>query len=100
MVAPLVAVVGAVGAIMTIGSFASPLGRGITYGFNKAVPNLIPDAAALIELRWKRLISEEDFRNQMKSLGFSEQRTEFLFQASQNILNPLELINLKRRGLI
>ena len=97
MVAPLVV---AGGILYMLISSTSPYNRFQSQKLNTLVANEILDPASLIEARAFNLLDDEHFKNEMKKHGFKGSRSEQLEAITKTKLSPLDLIQLKRRGLI
>lgn len=96
MVAPLV-VAGVLGMI-ALGT--SPIQRLINQPLNLALPFELLDPASLIEANAFGLIDNSSYFLAMRKQGFNKNRSERLRTIAQTKLSPLDLIQLKRRGLI
>ncbi len=97
MVAPLVVAAGI--AYMIISS-TSPYNRMQSQQLNRVFPNEILDPASLIEAHAFREIDDKRYREEMRKHGFNDGRARKLKVITQTKLSPLDLIQLKRRGLI
>ena len=97
MVAPLVVAAGI--AYMIISS-TSPYNRMQSQQLNRVFPNEILDPASLIEAHAFGEIDDKRYREEMRKHGFNDGRARKLEVITKTKLSPLDLIQLKRRGLI
>ncbi len=97
MVAPLVVAAGI--AYMIISS-TSPYNRMQSQQLNRVFPNEILDPASLIEAHAFGEIDDKRYREEMRIHGFNDGRARKLEVITKTKLSPLDLIQLKRRGLI
>ncbi len=97
MVAPLVVVVGV--AYMLLSS-TSPYQRFQKQHLNKLIPNEILDPASLIEAHAFGEISDKSFKEIMRRHGFDSKHSSQFRAISQTKLSAIDLIQLRRRGLI
>jgi len=65
---------------------------------NETVPNELPQAPDLIEMRWRNIIPESTYIEMMKKHGIHPGWSEALKEASTNVLTAAEIITLKKRG--
>ncbi|KKK80899.1 hypothetical protein LCGC14_2818870, partial [marine sediment metagenome] len=96
MVAPIVLA----GAFAMIALGTSPIQRMINQPLNILIPNEILDPASLIEANAFGLVSDKSYRLEMKKHGFNHDRAKRLKKIAMTKLSPLDLIQLRRRGLI
>lgn len=67
---------------------------------NRNLPNQIPIPAELVELRWRKLISNDIYEIEMSKHGFDAKQSDLLFNGAQQILNAGEIVLSRRRGII
>jgi len=92
-----------IGGTFTIFNFINsfpPAQRHIAYTLNSWFPNAKPDPMQLVELRWRGLIDQETFDNEMKAYGFDKDYAKKLYLLGRNILDVTGLLEAWRRGLI
>ncbi|KKN03705.1 hypothetical protein LCGC14_1104980 [marine sediment metagenome] len=97
MVAPFVV---AAGVVYMVLSSTSPYQRFQSQQFNKAIPNEILDPASLIEAHAFGEISDKSFKEIMRRHGFDSKHSKQFRAISQTKLSAIDLIQLRRRGLI
>lgn len=97
--APLV-IGGILGSIVAMSGIATPVARWATQTGNKLWSNNIPAEDILVDMRWRRIITEEEYIKLMEKHGFDEPVAIQIFNSAQNNLTPLEAINLFRRGVL
>ncbi len=97
MVAPLVVAAGV--AYMLLSS-TSPYQRFQRQHLNKLIPNEILDPASLIEAHAFGEISDKSFKEIMRRHGFDSKHSKQFRAISQTKLSAIDLIQLRRRGLI
>ena len=97
MVAPFVVAAGV--AYMLLSS-TSPYQRFQRQHLNKLIPNEILDPASLIEAHAFGEISDKSFKEIMRRHGFDSKHSKQFRTISQTKLSVIDLIQLRRRGLI
>ncbi len=97
MVALLVVAAGI--AYMLISS-TSPYNRFQNQQLNKLIPNEILDPSSLIEAHAFGEISDKSFKEVMRRHGFDSKHSKQLKAITQTKLSAIDLIQLRRRGLI
>jgi hypothetical protein len=104
MALPLLAIAGGV---LVLGGFAQnamhifpPLWNAWQKFAFSLMPNINPQVAELIEMRWRDIISEEEYIKRSEQFGFSEQVSANLLKASSTLLTMHDNIALWRRGVI
>ena len=97
MVAPLVVAAGI--AYMLLSS-TSPYQRFQNQHLNKLIPNEILDPASLIEAHAFGELSEDSFKEVMRRHGFDSKHANQFRAITQTKLSAIDLIQLRRRGLI
>ncbi len=81
-------------------SSTSPYNRFQSQQLNKLIPNEILDPASLIEAKAFDLIDDDRYKEEMRKHGFNKTKAGKLESITRTKLSPLDLIQLKRRGLI
>lgn len=81
-------------------SFSGPARRNLNYQMNSFNPNTLPTLGEMFAmLRWN--IGEwSDYVKWMEMQGYSNEMAKLLWNASHTVMNPSDVIALKRRGLI
>ena len=77
-----------------------PVARTIDFSSNRLIPNQIADPSLLTEMRWRRIIEEEEYKESMSKHGFNDIRTDNIFNSQQTLLGISELITAFRRKVI
>lgn len=84
-----------------IGQTVAPLlapvaqaGQQVAYS---AWPNLRLGIGEAVAARYREIISDERYTNDLQAQGISEERSDWIYQAGESLLNGMELIALKRR---
>lgn len=65
-----------------------------------AFPNLNPQIAELVEMRWRGVIPEADYFKKCSQFGFNQDTAKDLFSISETLLTMHDYIALWRRGAI
>lgn len=86
--------------ISGIGSLIPPLARQLQYSFNDLVPNLVPDIAALLEMRFKGILNPGDFAYACRRLGLGPGWQEVLLENLGQYMSIADYVSLFRRGKI
>ncbi|KKM70568.1 hypothetical protein LCGC14_1439470, partial [marine sediment metagenome] len=66
----------------------------------RLLPNELVPIGDAVELRYREVISADEYRMELRKQGFNDDRGEWVYKVSENLLNVIELINLHRRGVI
>jgi len=94
------ALFGAFGIFGSLISLFPPLGDYWTHLTYSVFQTRLPDFSSLITARFRKIISDEEFIESMKRIGFTPTWAERLYQASENLLTAYELITAMRREII
>lgn len=79
---------------------ANPIQRFIQQTFNLIFPNAIPGPEDLVIMRWRGLISREEYEHYMERWGFKKDWADKFYTQARRVLNISELIFLWRLGEI
>ena len=104
MAIPLLAIVGAVMAVQGMATSALHIFPPLWTAWQKKafsmMPNVNPQIAELADMRWKGLISEDEYYIKCSEFGYDEITSNDLFITSQTLLTIHDYIALWRRGEI
>ncbi len=78
----------------------APVTNAINQGAFQALPNQIPPEAALVQSRRRGELSPEDYRSEMRGLGYSDDRAERIYKLSEVPIPPGVANDARRRGII
>ena len=92
-------IIAILGLIFGFGIF-DPLSTSITYNLNRLFPirELTPEQLA--HLRLLKVISPEEFKDRMKTLGFDEEKAEQFFKLYERYFTAEQYLAMKWRGII
>jgi len=82
------------------GTFGNPIGTWLSQEAFKLMPVLIPDPGTTIQMRWRGLITDDEYKDFMKKKGFNEGFAEKIFETSKRVLDSGLLVSAKWRGII
>lgn len=85
---------------MGIVSFIAPIQRELSYATNTQLPNALPEPLSLIDMRYRKLISEDNFMQSMEKYGFDELNSTNMFNSAQALISAPDLVQAKWRGEI
>jgi len=91
--------VGMIASFIAGGAFP-PLSQRLSQLVFERMPTTLPGPSELVEMRWRKEISEELYRAAMKLQGYDEGWSEHLFQIGQRVLTADMLVRAKWRGII
>lgn len=74
--------------------------RILEYRMNRLCPNQVPDPGTLMTAYRRGALSEERFRNLMKSLGYSDDAINAMLEASKPLPTVTDLMRANARGVI
>lgn len=96
-----------VGGAMVLGNFAQnvmhiypPLWNAWQKWAFSSFPNVNPQIAELVDMRWRNVIEEADYFKKCSEFGFSQEVATDLFTISETLLTMHDYIALWRRGVI
>lgn len=64
------------------------------------LPNELVPVGDAVNLRYREVITPDEYKEELRKQGFNDNRGEWVYKVSENLLNVVELINLHRRGVI
>ena len=77
-----------------------PAQRGFNQMLNAAKPNELVGVLDIVSARYRGLVDKQQYDNELLRQGLNDDRREWIYKVSENLLNIVELINLFRRGAI
>ncbi len=66
----------------------------------KEHPDLIPTTSDLVTQRWKGIISDNVFYEEMAQAGYNRERSDAIYKAAETYLNAYDYVSLWRRHII
>lgn len=95
-----VAVIGA--ALGAMGAFFGlpPINREVVYRLNNIWPNALPESTQLIEMRFRGLISDDEYFENMKKFGYNRDWAEKIFQIHKRLYSLDMLLTMYFRKVI
>jgi len=84
----------------TVASFLRPLNNYMTQKTFDMFPNELLPPVNLINLRWRNLMSDSQYTDEMRKQGIDNERATLLYKGSEILLNGYEIVRLYRRGII
>lgn len=93
-------VLGAVLGLFGAMYFLPPFQRGISRLANWLGPNRIPDPTTLIEARFRKIITEDEYKEYMRQHGFDDRMSELIYNTYYRLTTIEQSLALYFRGII
>ncbi|GAI35091.1 unnamed protein product, partial [marine sediment metagenome] len=82
----------------TIAPALAPLAQGSQQLAFRAIPNTLVAVANAVELRYRGLMTEEDYGDELVRMGFNKERQDWLYAVAEKLIPVMDNIHLWRRG--
>lgn len=100
MAIPIIAALGMGAMGMGLVTSFPPLSNIMRQGSYSWLPNELMPLGDAVNLRYREVITADEYDEELKKQGFNDDRREWIYKVSENLLNVIELINLHRRGVL
>lgn len=96
----ILAVLGAGMGLMSAFFALPPSNRALVYQLNKVWPNAIPESSQLVEMRFRGLISDDEYFENMEKFGYNRDWAEKIFQIHKRLYTLDMLLTMYFRKVI